>query len=137
MPSKWAVRKSMPSRSWHSVGPGGRLEVQRRHAGKVAYMASRPAAVVGDAGVGVLGGRLGGGTGSEDSHSRSERIWGSAATQLAERRRPGAGQTDDEQRGLDDLVVDGRVPAVDVLDAEAVGQEHAAGAGRGSPRPAR
>ncbi len=45
--------------------------------------------------------------------------------ELAERRRARAGKADDEQRTFDLLVVDGRVPAVDVLDPEPVSQEHA------------
>ena len=74
MPSKWAVRKDIPRRSWHSVGPVADSKWSEAMRGKVAYMTSRPAAVAAMRGSVSSVAVSGGGTGSDDSQSRSERI---------------------------------------------------------------
>ena len=106
MPSKWAVRNSMPSRSWHSVGPVAVWKYSDRIRGKASYMASRPRVGLGDAGIGVLGGRLG----RRDRVARLPQAQRAdlrvEGEQVAQRRGARPGQADDEQRALDLLVVD-------------------------------
>ena len=61
-------------------GPRRPLVVHRRHEGEHLVHHGEAGFGLGDPRIAVLGGGLGGGQGLEDSHKRSERIWGSAAT---------------------------------------------------------
>ena len=130
MPSKWAVRNSMPEEVLALGGAGGRLEVQRRHPGErlVHGLQARPRPR-------RCGGRCprwpspAGGPGRDDSHSRSERIWGSRASSWLSAVVPVRGRpmmNERARRPRSSSMVG--VPAVDVLDAQPVGQQHAAGA---------
>ena len=64
----------------------------------------------------------GGGHGLAASHRRQRPGVGVLGQQERQRRRPGAGQAQPDQRRLDRLVVDLGVAAVPVLDLEALGQ---------------
>ena len=70
----------MPSRSWHSVGVVASSWCMVCMRGNISFIMARPASVAAMRGSVCSVAVSGGGQGDDDSHNRSERNWGSAAT---------------------------------------------------------
>ena len=79
-PSKCTVRNVMPMRSWHSVAVVASEWYMVCMSGNISFIIARPASVAAMRGSVCSVAVSGGGTGAPDSHSRSERNCGSAAT---------------------------------------------------------
>ena len=79
-PSKWKVRKLIPIRSWHSVGAVGSELYSVFINGNMSSSIFRPASACAIRGSVCWVAASGGGVGAWDSHIRSDRNWGSAAT---------------------------------------------------------